>query len=39
MWLSALVLSWGTVMTLMGVVKDFQGMVICRVCLGLCEVG
>ncbi|KAF4882862.1 putative transporter [Colletotrichum fructicola] len=39
MWLSALVLSWGTVMTLMGVVKDFQGMVICRVCLGLCEAG
>ncbi|KAK2011564.1 MFS general substrate transporter [Colletotrichum eremochloae] len=39
LWLSFLVLSWGTVMTLMGVVKDFQGMVICRVFLGLCEAG
>ncbi|KAK1992160.1 MFS general substrate transporter [Colletotrichum falcatum] len=39
LWLSFLVLSWGTVMTLMGVVKDFKGMVICRVFLGLCEAG
>ncbi|KAK2041937.1 MFS general substrate transporter [Colletotrichum somersetense] len=38
-WLSFLILSWGTVMTLMGIVKDFQGMVICRVFLGLCEAG
>ncbi|KDN72171.1 hypothetical protein CSUB01_12166 [Colletotrichum sublineola] len=39
LWLSFLVLSWGTVMTLMGLVKDFQGMMICRVFLGLCEAG
>ncbi|CCF36649.1 hypothetical protein CH063_01541 [Colletotrichum higginsianum] len=39
LWLSFLVLSWGTVMTLMGVVKNFQGMAICRVFLGLCEAG
>ncbi|KAK8017043.1 High-affinity nicotinic acid transporter [Apiospora rasikravindrae] len=29
-WLSALVISWGIVMTLMGVVQNFQGMVACR---------
>ncbi|KAF6833255.1 hypothetical protein CPLU01_05606 [Colletotrichum plurivorum] len=39
LWLSFLVLSWGTVMTLMGAVKNFKGMVICRVFLGLCEAG
>ncbi|KAH0425020.1 major facilitator superfamily transporter [Colletotrichum camelliae] len=38
-WLSVLVLSWGTVMTLMGVVKGFQGMVVCRIFLSLCEAG
>lgn len=37
-WLSILVVSWGIVMTLMGVVQNFQGMVACRVFLGLCEV-
>lgn len=37
-WLSCLVVSWGIVMTLMGVVKNFQGMVACRAMLGLCEV-
>ncbi|KAK8064436.1 High-affinity nicotinic acid transporter [Apiospora phragmitis] len=38
-WLSVLVISWGIVMTLMGVVQNFQGMVACRVFLGLCEDG
>ncbi|KAK7994533.1 hypothetical protein PG991_016121 [Apiospora marii] len=38
-WLSILVISWGIVMTLMGVVQNFQGMAACRVFLGLCEAG
>ncbi|KAK7987108.1 transporter [Apiospora saccharicola] len=38
-WLSVLVISWGIVITLMGVVQNFQGMVACRVFLGLCEAG
>lgn len=37
-WLSFLVISWGIVMTLMGIVKNFKGMIACRVFLGLCEV-
>ncbi|RGP78857.1 hypothetical protein FLONG3_3056 [Fusarium longipes] len=38
-WLSFLVLSWGIVMTCMGVVKDFHGLVACRVVLGIFEAG
>jgi MFS family permease len=38
-WLSFLVLSWGIVMTCMGVVTNFKGLVACRVILGLCEAG
>jgi hypothetical protein len=38
LWLSVLVMCWGVVMTCMGVVKNFQGMVVCRVLLGLFEV-
>lgn len=38
-WLSILILSWGIVMTCMGVVKDFKGLVACRFILGLCEAG
>jgi MFS family permease len=38
-WLSFLVLAWGIVMTCMGIVKDFKGLVACRVMLGLCEAG
>lgn len=37
-WLSFMMISWGIVMTLMGIVKNFGGMVACRVFLGLCEV-
>jgi MFS family permease len=38
-WLSSLIISWGIVMTCMGVVKNFKGLVACRVILGLCEAG
>ncbi|KAI9933601.1 hypothetical protein ASPWEDRAFT_114829 [Aspergillus wentii DTO 134E9] len=38
-WLSLLVVGWGTIMTLMGIVRDFRGLVACRVFLGLVEAG
>jgi MFS family permease len=38
-WLSFLVLAWGIVMTCMGLVQSFKGLVACRIVLGLCEAG
>ena len=38
-WLSFLVLAWGIVMTCMGLVQNFKGLVACRIILGLCEAG
>ncbi|KAF2015069.1 MFS general substrate transporter [Aaosphaeria arxii CBS 175.79] len=38
-WLSFLVVSWGIVMTCMGAVQNFKGMLACRVMLGLAEAG
>ncbi|KAI9040630.1 MFS general substrate transporter [Aspergillus affinis] len=38
-WLPALVIGWATIMTRMGVVKNFQGLVACRVMLGFVEAG
>ncbi|EXL95901.1 major facilitator superfamily domain-containing protein [Fusarium oxysporum II5] len=38
-WLSFLVICWGTVMTCMRVVQNFQGLVACRVILGVFEAG
>lgn len=37
-WLSFLIIAWGIVMTCMGVVKNFHGLVACRVVLGVFEV-
>lgn len=37
-WLSCLILAWGVCMTCMGVVKNFDGLVACRVILGVFEV-
>lgn len=31
--------SWGIVMTLMGIVKDYKGLLISRIFLGLTEAG
>ncbi|KAF2161135.1 hypothetical protein M409DRAFT_37608 [Zasmidium cellare ATCC 36951] len=39
LWLSFLVVSWGTIMTCMGAVQNFQGLLACRVLLGLAEAG
>jgi MFS family permease len=38
-WLSFLVISWGIVMTCMGIVKNFEGLVATRVVLGIFEAG
>lgn len=38
-WLTILVFSWGTVMTLMGLVTTYQGLVVARFFLGLTEAG
>lgn len=37
-WMPSIMLAWGIVMTLTGIVKDFKGLVICRVFLGITEV-
>lgn len=37
-WLPILVLSWGTVMTLMGIVQNYSGLLLTRFFLGLTEV-
>jgi hypothetical protein len=38
-WISILCFSWGLVMTLMGLVSTYQGLVIARVFLGVTEAG
>ncbi|KAL8293321.1 hypothetical protein RQP46_000022 [Phenoliferia psychrophenolica] len=38
-WLASITLVWGTVMTLMGVVQSYGGLVACRVALGVAESG
>ncbi|GJN71068.1 hypothetical protein PLIIFM63780_002341 [Purpureocillium lilacinum] len=38
-WMPSIMLAWGIVMTLTGIVKDFKGLVICRVFLGITESG
>ncbi|EXJ69253.1 uncharacterized protein A1O5_07289 [Cladophialophora psammophila CBS 110553] len=38
-WIPIIVLAWGTVMTLMGVVQNFGGLVATRFFLGLAEAG
>ncbi|KAH6661984.1 MFS nicotinic acid transporter [Halenospora varia] len=38
-WLPAIMVAWGTVMTLMGLVKNYQGLLIARAFLGVAEAG
>ena len=38
-WLPTIMVAWGTVMTLMGIVQDFKGLLIARLFLGLTEAG
>jgi len=37
-WLPSIMIAWGVVLTLTGIVKDFKGLVICRFFLGVTEV-
>lgn len=38
-WFTVIMLSWGLVMTCMGLVHNFQGLLACRVFLGIAEGG
>jgi len=38
-WISVLLFGWGLVMTLMGVVKSYEGLVAARFFLGVAEAG
>ena len=38
-WITILMLSWGTVMTLMGIVQNYNGLIATRCVLGLAESG
>ena len=38
-WLPAIMVAWGTVMTLMGIVKNYHGLLIARLFLGVTEAG
>ncbi|KAH9995345.1 major facilitator superfamily domain-containing protein [Xylariaceae sp. FL0662B] len=38
-WLPLIMVAWGTVVTLMGIVKNFEGLLIARIFLGVTEAG
>jgi len=38
-WLPAIMVAWGIVMTLMGVVQNYKGLLIARLFLGVAEAG
>ena len=38
-WLPTIMVAWGTVMTLMGIVQDFKGLLLARLFLGVAEAG
>jgi MFS family permease len=38
-WLPSLMVSWGTVMTLMGIVQSYEGLLVARVFFGVAEAG
>lgn len=38
-WLPSIMVSWGLVMTLMGIVQNYHGLLIARLFLGLTEAG
>ena len=38
-WLPSIMVAWGVVMTLMGIVHNFHGLLICRLALGIAEAG
>jgi hypothetical protein len=38
LWLSIIMVAWGVVMTLMGIVQSYGGLIAARFCLGIAEV-
>ena len=38
-WLPTIMVAWGVVMTLMGVVQGYHGLLVARLCLGIAEAG
>lgn len=38
-WLPTIMVAWGTVMTLMGIVRNYHGLLIARIFLGVTEAG
>lgn len=38
-WLPFIMVAWGVVMTLMGIVRDYKGLLITRLFLGVAEAG
>ncbi|KAF3764268.1 MFS general substrate transporter [Cryphonectria parasitica EP155] len=38
-WLPTIMVAWGTVMTLMGIVQNYQGLLVARLFLGVAEAG
>jgi sugar phosphate permease len=38
-WLPSIMVAWGTVMTLMGLVKSYHGLLVARIFLGIAEAG
>lgn len=38
-WLPAIMVAWGTVMTLMGIVQSYRGLLAARLFLGVAEAG
>jgi sugar phosphate permease len=38
-WLPSIMVAWGTVMTLMGLVQNYHGLLIARIFLGVTEAG
>ncbi|KAG5361043.1 putative transporter [Yarrowia sp. B02] len=38
-WLPTIMVAWGVVMTLMGLVKNYHGLLVCRIFLGFTEAG
>ena len=38
-WITIMMLSWGIVMTLQGIVQGYYGLIATRVMLGVCESG
>lgn len=38
-WIMIMMLSWGLVMTLQGIVQSYEGLIVTRLMLGVCEAG